>query len=168
MRPWNRLLTVVVPLVIIFFVSSAAVFAAPPPTGTAPIPSPILSGKKAFISNVGIDTPGLAAFKRVGYTPYERFYSEMQSWGRYELVAAPADADLVFEIRFLTPLNILNSYDPQLRLTILDAKTHFVLWTFIEPVQGAFRESTWNKNFSTGLTNLMTDVKKIAAQPVQP
>ena len=36
--------------------------------------------------------------------PYNRFYAAMKSWGRYELVASPADADWVFEIRFTAPL----------------------------------------------------------------
>ena len=30
---------------------------------------------------------------------YNEFYAAMKTWGRYELVAAPRDADLVFEIR---------------------------------------------------------------------
>ena len=32
--------------------------------------------------------------------PYNRFSAAMKSWGRYELVASPAEAGLVFEIRF--------------------------------------------------------------------
>ena len=31
---------------------------------------------------------------------YNEFYAAMKSWGRYELVSSPADADMVFEIRF--------------------------------------------------------------------
>src|ERR1035438_1463137 len=51
----------------------------------------------------------------------------MKSWGRYELVAAPADADLVFELRFAAPLTdcgdkMAANYARQLDLAILDAR----------------------------------------------
>ena len=76
----------------------------------------------------------------------------MKSWGRYELVASPADADLVFELRFTAPIADFGKtaiYEPQLGLSIFDTKTHFVLWTLTEPVQGAFRKATWEKNVQT-------------------
>jgi hypothetical protein len=79
---------------------SAACAAAQDPA-TAPIPSQIITGMKAFISNASgesITPPGSA-----GLT-YNQFYSSMKSWGRYELVSAPVDADLVFEIRYERPL----------------------------------------------------------------
>jgi len=66
----------------------------------------------------------------------------MKSWGRYELVASPADADWVFEIRFTAPLVDFGTsamYEPQWELSIFDTKTHFVLCSFTVPVKGAFR-----------------------------
>ena len=91
----------------------------------------------------------------------------MESWGRDELVAAPADADLVFEIRFTAPLTCSSGsgYVPQLDLAILDAKTHFLLWTFTELVEGAFKKATWERNFSQGMASLMADIKKLTVQP---
>jgi hypothetical protein len=89
----------------------------------------------------------------------------MQSWGRYELVATPAEADLVFEIRFMAPMyydGTLAVYEPQFGLRMLDAKTHFLLWSLTEPVEGAFRKATWLKNFDHGLDALMDDVKKVS------
>jgi hypothetical protein len=64
---------------------------------SAPIPSPILTAKKIFISNASGEvalpqgTPDLA---------YNEFYNPMKNWGRYELVSSPSEADLVFEMRF--------------------------------------------------------------------
>jgi len=96
----------------------------------APIPAQIVTAKKVFISNGGVDGAALAAFKRAGDSnePYNRFYAAMKSWGRYELVASPADADLVFEIRFTAPIADFGKttiYEPQLGLSIFETKTHF-------------------------------------------
>ena len=133
----------------------------------APVPTQILASNKAFISNAGLDAAAAAAFQREGNPnrPYNQFYAAMKSWGRYELVATPSDADLILEIRFTapaTPCGDATCYAPQLGLAILDAKTHFTLWTLLEPVNGAFRKATWDKNVNQGMTNLMNDVKKLA------
>jgi hypothetical protein len=57
------------------------------------------------------------------------FYAAMKEWGKYTLVFSPAEADLVFEIRFNAPSNgdehVPNNV-PQLHLTIYDPKT--ALW----------------------------------------
>jgi len=140
-------------------------------TAIAPVPPQIFTSKKVFISNAGYDSTSRAAFKAEGdlNQPYNEFYSAMRSWGRYELVAAPADADLVFEIRFTAPLTSdekVPTYEPQLDLEILDVKTHFKLWSITAPVQGAVRKVTWEKNFSQGIANLMDDLKKLTTPPV--
>jgi hypothetical protein len=125
--------------------------------------------RKVFISNAGADIVSQAAFKRAGEPDqaYTHFYSATQSWGRYEIVSAPADADLVFEIRFTAPISGCETcYQPQMGLTILDTKTHFILWTLTAPVQGAFRKATGLKNFDQGLNALMDDLKKLSAPSV--
>ena len=134
---------------------------------TAPVPAQIPAARKVFISNAGADVAAQAAFKRAGEPDqaYNHFYAAMQSWGRYELVATPAEADLVFEIRFMAPMyydGTLAVYEPQFGLRMLDAKTHFLLWSLTEPVEGAFRKATWLKNFDHGLDALMDDVKKVS------
>ncbi len=139
----------------------------------APVPAPILSAKKVFISNAGMDSGSLAAFKAVGDPdePYNQFYAAMKTWGRYELVAAPADADLVLEIRFAMQISSCGDVagiTPQFGLTILDARTRFILWRLVDPVQGAFRKATWIKNVNQGMANLMDDLKKLVAPRVPP
>jgi hypothetical protein len=140
----------------------------PKATVAAPVPPQIASARKVFISNDGADDGAEAIFKRAGEPDqaYNHFYAAIQNWGRYELVPTPAEADLVFEIRFTAPMyynGTLAVFDPQFGLRIVDAKTHFVLWNLTEPVNGAFRESTWVKNFDQGLDLLMADMKKISA-----
>jgi len=119
--------------------------------------------------NAGVDGMSISAFRRGGdmNQPYNWFYVAMKNWGRYELVGSPADADLVFEISFAAPLvgtEKLLSSAPCLRLEILDAKTHFLLWTIVEPVEGAYRKATWESNFNTGVTNLVSDLKNITGE----
>jgi hypothetical protein len=113
----------------------------------APMPTAIQTGKRVFLGNAGVDGMSFAAFRASGdrNQPYNWFYMAMKSWGRYELVGSPADADLVFEISFAAPLvgaDKLPSFAPYLRLEIFDAKTHFLLWTIVEPMEGAYRKAT--------------------------
>jgi hypothetical protein len=139
----------------------------PPP---APVPAQIFTGKKAFISNAsgeGINPPGSADLN------YNQFYASMKSWGRYELVAAPADADLVFEIRYERPFGPVNvsSGDggsrqyPQIRVSILDPKTHILLWAFTEPVVEVKKKATGMQNFQGAMDKLIGDIKTLAAPP---
>jgi hypothetical protein len=87
----------------------------------APVPTQIVTAKKVFISNLGSDALATPDFKRLGQLdlPYQRFYSEMKGWGRYELVTSPAEADLVFEVHFSSPLSDcgkVTSYLPQFEI----------------------------------------------------
>jgi hypothetical protein len=137
----------------------------------APVPAQIVAARKVFISNAGADIVSQSLFKRAGEPDqaYNHFYTAMQTWGRYEIVSSPAEADLVFEIGFAAPQfynGTLTSYGPHFELRVLDGKTHFLLWSLTEPVDGAFRKATWLKNFDHGLDNLMDDLKKLAAPSV--
>jgi hypothetical protein len=135
----------------------------------APVPAQILTAKKVFISNAGVDGASLAVFMRGGDVnePYNRFYAAMKSWGRFDIVGAPSDAELVLEIRFTAQLaNCGSGYpptrEPQFELTILDARSHFPLWVLAEPVGSAVLKANWEKNFDQGLTNLVDRVKSLA------
>ena len=140
-----------------------------PATATAPMPTAIQTAKRVFLGNAGVDGMSFQAFRQSGdmNRPYNWLYAAMKTWGRYELVGSPADADLVFEISFSAPLvgaDKLPTFAPYLRLEILDAKTHFLLWTIVEPVDGAYRKATWEKNFNTGVTNLVSDLKNLTGE----
>jgi hypothetical protein len=137
---------------------------------TAPTPTAIQTGKRVFLGYAGVDGMSITAFRKAGDVnqPYNWFYAAMKSWGRYELVGSPADADLVFEISFAAPLtgaDKISTFAPYLRLEIFDAKTHFLLWTIVEPVEGAYRKTTWENNLNAGMTALVGDLKSIAGEP---
>ncbi len=68
-----------------------------PDPPSAPIPIQVLTGKKVFISNS--ESTADIIF-RVPNLTYNVLYEHMNGWGEYELVRAPADADLIFNINF--------------------------------------------------------------------
>jgi len=141
------------------------------PLPPAPLPSQLLAGKKVFISNV----PGALFLSPRNaeddpYRPYNQFYASLKSWGYYELVPAPADADLIFEINLADRPTLGNAMVQSsvrlayLDLTVRDPKTQAVLWWFAERVQGANRPATGEKNYNEAMTNLVNDVKKAIGQ----
>jgi len=142
----------------------APVFAlAQQPAPAAPIPAPILTAQKVFVANGGMDAVSLQEFRRLGLSdnePYNSFYAAMKSWGRYQLVESPADADLVLALRFTAP-------QLQISFDILDGKTHFLLWTITQPVEPAARKSTWRKNIAAANASLVDSFKALTA-PATP
>jgi hypothetical protein len=137
--------------------------AAPP----APIPLQILNGKKAFISNAGIDSYLFAGYiaDHTGSPNglYDQFYAAMKTWGRYDLVTSPADSDLVFEISLNREFD---RDDPQFTLRILDTQTRIVLWTFIRQVgAGSGSAEKRRKAWNAALDDLLNSVKALVTQP---
>ena len=134
-------------------IAAAKKMADPP---AAPIPIQMITGKKVFISNSESTADIIFGVPNLTYNV---LYEHMKSLGKYELVSAPADADLIFNINFVVLLY------PQLRLVVLDPKTHVVLWTFAEQVQPWVRQSTGRKNFDQAMINLVEDVKELTTPP---
>jgi len=155
----------------LLFVPGLAAQQAKDPVQAAPVPPQIAAAKKVFISNGGVESDSPQGSSKLGDRdrPYNQFYTAMKAWGHYELVSNPADAELVFELRFVSPLwgsgEGISSFAPQLRLTILDARTHFILWTLTEDVRDADRPKNLVTNFNQGMANLVNQVARIAGQP---
>jgi hypothetical protein len=142
------------------------------PVASAPIPTQISSAKKVFIANAGENQPFYndSIFNGGSERAYDEFYSSMKAWGRYELVGAPADADLVFEIEFTIPRagprassepNLFGDapYDPQFRLVIRDPKTNALLWVVTQHVQWAILQGNRDKNFDLAAAMLASKVQ---------
>lgn len=135
-------------------------------TAQAPVPVPLLKGKKVFIS---FDMGDVLAFPSVYSGGPERAYSEffakMQQWGHYDLVLDPRQADLIFSVRFVEGGG-LNW--PQIRLVVSDAQTHVVLWGFVEQVNGAFFKKHRDQAFSNAVMWLVNDVQELLAPGSKP
>jgi len=125
----------------------------------APVPTPLLTGKRAFIS---YELGDVTSFPERYSGGPERAYSElvtaMRTWGRYELVMDPKDADVVFAVRFVDSPGMAT---PQIRLGISDAKTHTSLWGFVEQVNFAFFKKHRDAAFTDTVRLLVSDVQTL-------
>jgi hypothetical protein len=124
----------------------------------APVPIQILTAKKIFIAN-GDSDPLLG----VPNFAYNEFYASLKSLGIYEFVQAPADADVVLEVRFEVVFPAQGYY--VLRLAIIDPKTSLVLWRITEHVESWAREATGRKNFDEAMATLVSDLNKLIVSP---
>jgi hypothetical protein len=144
-------------------------------TPPAPVPAQILTAKTVFVANAGgEENPSESQFSGGPDRAYNQFYAAIKSWGRYELVSAPADADLLLELRFTQPQvgdyqeNMLHpapDRDPQLRLVIRDSKTQALLWGFTEHAQWAVLQGNRDKNFDQAMDKIVGDVKSLITRP---
>lgn len=130
-------------------------------TANAPVPAPLVNGKKVFVS---FDPGDVLAFPSV-YSggperAYSEFYADMKQWGHYQLVLDPQDADLIFSIRFVEGGGLTW---PQIRLAISDAKTHVMLWGFVEQVNGAIMKKHRDQAFSNAIMWLVNDIQELLA-----
>ena len=134
----------------------------------APIPTQIQLAKKVFIANGGGDEPEIfdPLFNGGVDRAYNQFYAAMKGAGRYELVGSPAEADLLFEIRFTIQPSVAKvvkdtwgaALDPQFRLEIRDPKTSALLWAFTEHMEWAILQGNRNRNFDHASARIVTDV----------
>jgi hypothetical protein len=136
----------------------------------APLPAVVVNAKKVFFTNGG--GSDLA---------YDAFYSEMKNWGKYEIVGSPDNADLIVELSYHVDHNgtrvwsTNNTYngttqvhsreliDPQLVLTIYDAKTKNSLWETIDHRRLARREKNREKETINSAQRLVDELKSRAS-----
>lgn len=129
----------------------------------APVPVQIQTGKKIFISNAGgesLEAVDVTVFSGGPDRPYNQFYAAMKELKRYELVPSPADADLVFQVSWtLTDTGLRLPVLGQLRVVIVDPKTHITLWSFAEHVRGALLQGNRDKNFDWAMNSIVNRIK---------
>ncbi len=133
----------------------------------APLPSQVVNAKRVFIANAyGDNDPRFAKYFGGPDGVYNQFYANVKSLGKYDLVSAPADADLVLEVTLGTlPAEHASPLYPRFRLAILDPRTNVLLWTISEPIEGAILTSTARKHVTATLAKLADDLKKLTAAP---
>jgi len=129
----------------------------------APVPSQILRAKKVFVvSAMGDRDPRIAKYIGGPDGIYNQFYADVKSSGRFELVSAPADADLVLQVTLgLSPVIGYAGF----KLSILDPKTNILLWTISEPIDPAILAKNARKNIAQSLSRLADDVKTVSSGP---
>jgi len=133
----------------------------------APVPGQIAAAQTVFIANAGgasLDTViDQTVFDGGPDRPYNDFYAAMKGWGRYQIVPSPASADLVFEISWvLSDTGLKLPVLGQLRLLIIDPKTHVMLWNITEYVRGALLLGNRDKNFVSAMNTVVSRMKLLA------
>lgn len=132
----------------------------------APLPTSVLNAKRVFLVNGG--GSNLA---------YDAFYSDFTSWGKYTVVGSPEEADLIVELAYNVERggtrvwSATNSYDgttqihsrqiidPQLVVTIYDAKNKNLLWSEVDHRRLARREKNREKETVKSAVRLLADLK---------
>ena len=166
----------------VFLLQVRAVAQKEKPAPAAPVPAQIVVAKKVFVANAGSDEWAYSdgPFHGARDRAYDQFYAALKDSGRYELVTAPADADLLFEIEFSVPSAtsqvdrsvvqgfLPEPFDPRFRLVIRDPKTGAVLWALTEHIQWAILQGNRDKNFDHGLAKLVVEVRDLTGQSVAP
>jgi len=151
----------VVCLVLILFLSPSLFAAQPLKSGPpAPLPPQLASARKVFVANAPGKLPSW-----INSTPdrtYNEFYAGLKTAAHYELAPTPADADLIFEVSsadFITGVTTgTSSYSAELRLLILEPKSHVPLWWFSEPIE--YRRHI-DDPFGDAMKRLLDDLRKL-------
>jgi hypothetical protein len=131
----------------------------------APIPTQIATAHSIFLSNA-IDWDYAYSAR-----DYNALYAALKSWGKYDLAATPADADLIFEMLYVTNPggcvvtngNGGSSTWTTLTLHILDRATRTVLWSVNEYPGGAgYKEATRERSSAAAATAIVNDLKVLS------
>lgn len=140
----------------------------PTPT-VAPVPPQILSAHVVFVSNGG-GTNYFNAFTGGPNSPYNIFYADLEQTNRFQLASAPAQADVIFEIRGIAPAinndDTTAGYNPQLILNIIDPKTSAVLWTTSANVRAGGTRKSRDKGLDQSVAVLVDKLSQVTGQPL--
>ncbi len=128
----------------------------------APVPAPMILGKRAFISYQFTETAD-ATVSGDPQRDYNEFYALMKAWGRYQLVNDPKDADVVYSIRYNVGFSTVNC-------TVTNTQG-ISLWGFRMDIGSGVRQRTRDANFSEAIVKLMANIKllvELNTPPAQP
>jgi hypothetical protein len=132
----------------------------------APLPAVIANAQKVFLTNGGGSE-----------LAYDAFYSEMKKWGKYQIVGSPEEAELIVELAYrverggtrvwssnnaydgTTQVHSAQIVDPQLVLTIYDAKSKNSLWSTVDHRRLARREKNREKETINSAERLVEELK---------
>ncbi len=126
----------------------------------APPPSQIASAHTVFLTKAA-DDPN---FPIDPTQSYNDIYAALKAWGHYQMVSAPDQADLVFQLHGVSPVTGFTGTDgdvssytsPAFQLTIRDPKSNVKLWTITSPVTLAGRNQSYARWVTISETNLVS------------
>ena len=138
------------------------------PAPDAPIPTQIMAAKKVFIANGGGDqlTEDDPIFTGGPDRAYNQFYAAIKSWGRFNIVGSPAEADLLLEIRQDVLIGSLGGKagafaTPMFHLEIRDPKTNALLWAFHIHFQFGAGQANSDRYFDQVVNRLVMNLRAL-------
>jgi hypothetical protein len=154
----------------VVFTTSATTAAVKPSPVAAPIPAQIVAAKKIFIANGGGDEMAEddPIFSGGPDRAYNQFYAAMKSWGHFEIVGSPAEADLLVEIRQEVQTVSLGgraggSDTPLFQLIIRDPKTNTLLWGFHVHSKFGVGQGNSDRNFDEAVDRLVSGLRGLVS-----
>jgi hypothetical protein len=129
----------------------------------SPLPGAIRDAKKVLLTTGG-----------AGDLAIDAFYSAMQSWGKYEIVGSPDDADLIVELTFRVRCDRNWLHDETVgaprdgrrysllmltTLTVFDAKSNRSLWSAVEGGKLALTQKNREKDAMNLAQELVEELK---------
>jgi hypothetical protein len=125
-----------------------------------PLPSQIAAAKTVFLANAGEED------NRLSEEAYATLYQSLQQWNHYQLVPTPAAADLIFELHYMAPPNIVTNgssgYSFRFRLVVIDRTTHTTLWSITEFLDTNGGKMSFEQAFKEANERMSNDVKLLA------
>ena len=141
-----------------------------PVQNAAPVPPQIVWAQTVFVSNGGADNYFDMLVTGGADRAYNSLYADLQQANWYQLVSAPADADLILEIRAVAPAVYdgkgVVAYNPQLILSVLDPQTRAVLWTTTANVRALGRQKQRDHGFDQSIAVLVDKLAQVTGQPL--
>ena len=123
-----------------------------------------------FLVNGGTDD----AFPMRASDGYPRFVTEMERWGRYQIVNKIADADLVIQFRAATTTTVVDGttdspqasvyHNPYFKVTIMDPATLQPIWPITITVQTGKAKKTKEDLFALSVENATSQLKLLAGE----
>jgi len=132
---------------------------------TPSLPAQLGTAKTIFLANAGEEA------NNVNEQAYAELSTALTQWGHYQLTAAPASAELIFELHYISaadPANVTNgnsfpSYTFHLRLDIIDRATHAKLWSVTEFITPPNRKLTADQALGNAIDLLLSDIKALSS-----
>ena len=147
---------------VLFALSTAAI--QPLAAQNAPvttIPSQITTAKTVFLANAGDEDNGLSE------QAYASLYQSLQQVTHYQWVPTSAAADLVLELHYMAPPNIVtdgsSNYSFRFRLIVIDRGSHATLWSVTEFLDTNGGKIPFEQAFQTAIERIAGDVKSLSA-----
>ena len=162
-------------ILVVLFVSLPLAHAQQSAAPAAPIPTQITQARTIFLSNAGGD-PLFTYYDGAPDRAYNDLYAAVKNWGHFQIVGTPAAADLILEVRSLAnessvgvPPNSITSYNPEIRLQLLDPASHTVLWTLNSYIKiSVARKNTRNRRFDEAAAAVFDQLRQLTGETLTP